>query len=127
MVRPLAATALAVAALVSLDQIPTAEAAGKTYQKGHKVELWVSKVRQMISYEAQDVLVFLFSLWVGLGSFRRSVGFGTKSTDTNNGYPGKLDDPLEEDGADAVDMSCGLLIGSTMTWDEGWLWKQHAQ
>ena len=45
MVRPLAATALAVAALVSLDQIPTAEAAGKTYQKGHKVELWVSKVR----------------------------------------------------------------------------------
>ena len=70
MVRPLAATALAVAALVSLDQIPTAEAAGKSYQKGHKVELWVSKVRQMISYEAQDVLVFLFSLWVGLGSFR---------------------------------------------------------
>jgi len=45
MVRPHAATALAAAAaLVSLDQIPTAEAAGKSYQKGHKVELWVSKV-----------------------------------------------------------------------------------
>ena len=108
MVRPLAATALAVAALLSLDQIPTAEAAGKTYQKGHKVELWVSKVRQMISYEAQDVLVFLFSLWVGLGSFRRSVESSTKSTNTNNGYLGKLDDLLEEDGADALDMR--LLI-----------------
>ena len=37
MVRSLAATALAVAALVSLDQIPTAEAAGKT--SGHMT--WV--------------------------------------------------------------------------------------
>lgn len=45
MVRPLAATALAAAALVVTHQIPTAEAAGKSYQKGHKVELWVSKVR----------------------------------------------------------------------------------
>jgi len=103
MVRPLAATALAVAALVSLDPIPTAEAAGKTYQKGHKVELWVSKVRRMISDEAQDVLVFLFSLWVGLESFRRSVEFGTNSTGTNNGYLGKLDDPwLEEERSGCV-------------------------
>ena len=71
MVRSLAATALAVAALVSLDQIPTAEAAGKTYQKGHKVELWVSKVRQMISYKAQDVLVFLFLVGLSFSAARR--------------------------------------------------------
>jgi hypothetical protein len=46
MVRPFSATALAAAALVANNQLPTAEAAGKSYQKGHKVELWVSKVRR---------------------------------------------------------------------------------
>ena len=63
MVRPLAATALAAAALVVTHPIPTAEAAGKSYQKGHKVELWVSKVRPRQSPQeeraTQDVLGFV--------------------------------------------------------------------
>ena len=63
MVRPLAATALAAAALVVTNPIPTAEAAGKSYQKGHKVELWVSKVRPRQSPQEEratpDVLVFV--------------------------------------------------------------------
>ena len=54
MVRPLAATALAAAALVATHQIPTAEAAGKSYEKGHKVELWVSKVRPQSASGRQE-------------------------------------------------------------------------
>lgn len=86
MVRPLAATALAAAALVVTHPIPTAEAAGKSYQKGHKVELWVSKVRRQqfpSKKMAQDVLVFLFRWFFGGGS---PVETGTICTDTINGY-----------------------------------------
>ena len=70
MVRPLAATALAAAALVATHQIPTAEAAGKSYEKGHKVELWVSKVRPQSGQAewAQDVPVFCFVAVFGGGS-----------------------------------------------------------
>jgi len=36
--------AVAVLAAIVVERIPTADAAGKSYQKGHQVELWVSKV-----------------------------------------------------------------------------------
>lgn len=88
MVRPLAATALAAAALVATHQIPTAEAAGKSYQKGHKVELWVSKVRYQTIAEEQTQNMLGFYCFVGV--FRRaiSVESGTFGTDTINGYLG---------------------------------------
>ena len=89
MVRPLAATALAAAALVVTNPIPTAEAAGKSYQKGHKVELWVSKVRPRQSPQeeraTQDVLVFCFVSFSAGGS---PVETGTFRTYTINGYLG---------------------------------------
>ena len=74
MVRPLAATALAAAALVATHQIPTAEAAGKSYQKGHKVELWVSKVRYQTIAEGANTkhARFLLFRWsFSAGNFRR--------------------------------------------------------
>ena len=90
MVRPLAATALAAAALVATHQIPTAEAAGKSYEKGHKVELWVSKVRPQSASGRQEERAhtrrarFLFRC-----GFRRGVSsrrISTVCTHTSNGY-----------------------------------------
>ena len=89
MVRPLAATALAAAALVVTHPIPTAEAAGKSYQKGHKVELWVSKVRRQQSPPRRWHKTCSFFCFVGFsaGNF---IETGTFSTDTINGYLGWL-------------------------------------
>ena len=89
MVRPLAATALAAAALVVTHPIPTAEAAGKSYQKGHKVELWVSKVRPRQPPPRREGNTrrsrFCF---VGFSAGGSPVETGTFRTDTTNGYLG---------------------------------------